>query len=209
MSSELLQGRARPVARSGPRWESGSRPVRALRADGVQRLPYVNHDARREELNRFARRWATVLATPCAGHAAFVVVAAPNVPVKPMTSFVNKATVEPANADHARLTWGVFITPAATPACAAPHVSRAWRSLSASTVALLTNNVIGFTGTFGAATTTNGGVTGARRRERGRPRRRRPGRLFAPSIVLTCAAFGAVAREALADRERHVVTTRP
>jgi 5,6,7,8-tetrahydromethanopterin hydro-lyase len=50
--------------------------------------------------------WATALATPRAGHAAFVVVAAPNVPVKPMTLFVNKATVEAANVSHGRLTWG-------------------------------------------------------------------------------------------------------
>ena len=50
--------------------------------------------------------WATALATPRAGHAAFVVVAAPNVPVKPMTLFVNKATVDPANEMHSRLTWG-------------------------------------------------------------------------------------------------------
>lgn len=50
--------------------------------------------------------WATALATPRAGHAAFVVVAAPNVPVKPMTLFVNKATVEAGNDRHARLTWG-------------------------------------------------------------------------------------------------------
>lgn len=50
--------------------------------------------------------WATALATPRAGHAAFVVVAAPNVPVKPMTLFVNKATIDPASEMHARLTWG-------------------------------------------------------------------------------------------------------
>ena len=50
--------------------------------------------------------WATALATPRAGHAAFVVVAAPNVPVKPMTLFVNKATVDPTNERHGRLTWG-------------------------------------------------------------------------------------------------------
>jgi 5,6,7,8-tetrahydromethanopterin hydro-lyase len=50
--------------------------------------------------------WATALATPRAGHAAFVVVAAPNVPVKPMTLFVNKATVDPDNERHGRLTWG-------------------------------------------------------------------------------------------------------
>ena len=50
--------------------------------------------------------WATALATPRAGHSAFVVVAAPNVPVKPMTLFVNKATIERANERHGRLTWG-------------------------------------------------------------------------------------------------------
>jgi 5,6,7,8-tetrahydromethanopterin hydro-lyase len=50
--------------------------------------------------------WATALATPSAGHAPFVVVAAPNVPVKPMTLFVNKATVDAANESRGRLTWG-------------------------------------------------------------------------------------------------------
>jgi 5,6,7,8-tetrahydromethanopterin hydro-lyase len=50
--------------------------------------------------------WATALATPRAGHTPFVVVVKPNVPVKPMTLFVNKATVDPANDVHARLTWG-------------------------------------------------------------------------------------------------------
>ncbi len=48
--------------------------------------------------------WTTALATPREGHASFVVVARPNVPVLPMTLFVNKATI--AGADHARLTWG-------------------------------------------------------------------------------------------------------
>ena len=48
--------------------------------------------------------WATALATPTAGHAAFVVVAQPNLPVKPMTLFVNKATI--ASEAHGRLTWG-------------------------------------------------------------------------------------------------------
>ena len=37
--------------------------------------------------------WATALATPREGHSAFVVVAQPNVPVKPFTLFVNKATI--------------------------------------------------------------------------------------------------------------------
>jgi 5,6,7,8-tetrahydromethanopterin hydro-lyase len=50
--------------------------------------------------------WATALATPRAGHASFVVVASPGVPVKPMTLFVNKATVDAANERHGRLTWG-------------------------------------------------------------------------------------------------------
>ncbi len=50
--------------------------------------------------------WATALATPAAGHAPFLVVVQPNVPVKPMTLFVNKATVESSNERHARLTWG-------------------------------------------------------------------------------------------------------
>jgi 5,6,7,8-tetrahydromethanopterin hydro-lyase len=50
--------------------------------------------------------WATALASPNAGHAPFVVVVQPNVPVKPMTLLVNKATVDPGNERHARLTWG-------------------------------------------------------------------------------------------------------
>jgi 5,6,7,8-tetrahydromethanopterin hydro-lyase len=48
--------------------------------------------------------WATALATPRLGHAPFVVVAQPNVPVKPFTLFVNKAAIE--GDAHARLTWG-------------------------------------------------------------------------------------------------------
>lgn len=48
--------------------------------------------------------WATAIATPREGHAAFVVVASPNVPVLPMTLFVNKATI--ASREHAVLTWG-------------------------------------------------------------------------------------------------------
>ena len=50
--------------------------------------------------------WATALATPTAGHAAFVVVVKPNVAVQPMTLFVNKATVQRGDERHARLTWG-------------------------------------------------------------------------------------------------------
>ena len=48
--------------------------------------------------------WATALATPTAGHAPFVAVLQPGLPVKPMTLFVNKATI--AGDDHARMTWG-------------------------------------------------------------------------------------------------------
>ena len=48
--------------------------------------------------------WATALATPTAGHAPFVVVLRPGLPVKPFTLFVNKATI--ASPEHARLTWG-------------------------------------------------------------------------------------------------------
>jgi len=48
--------------------------------------------------------WATALATPREGHASFVVVAQPNVPVWPPTLFVNKAMI--ASPEHARLTWG-------------------------------------------------------------------------------------------------------
>ena len=48
--------------------------------------------------------WATALATPSAGHVPFMVVAQPNLPVRPSTLFVAKATI--ASAAHAALTWG-------------------------------------------------------------------------------------------------------
>jgi 5,6,7,8-tetrahydromethanopterin hydro-lyase len=48
--------------------------------------------------------WATALATPTAGHAPFVAVLQPGLPVKPFTLFVNKAQI--AGPAHARLTWG-------------------------------------------------------------------------------------------------------
>lgn len=48
--------------------------------------------------------WATALATPSDGHARFVVVLQPGMPVLPFTLFVNKARI--AGDDHARLTWG-------------------------------------------------------------------------------------------------------
>jgi 5,6,7,8-tetrahydromethanopterin hydro-lyase len=48
--------------------------------------------------------WATALATPRAGHSAFVTVLQPNLPVKPLTLFVNKAAI--ADEQHGDLTWG-------------------------------------------------------------------------------------------------------
>ena len=48
--------------------------------------------------------WATALATPGPGHTPFVAVLRPGVPAKPMTLFVNKATV--AGPGHSELTWG-------------------------------------------------------------------------------------------------------
>jgi 5,6,7,8-tetrahydromethanopterin hydro-lyase len=51
--------------------------------------------------------WTTALATPRIGHAPFVVVVRPNVPVKPFTLFVNKSAVDSEkNERHARFTWG-------------------------------------------------------------------------------------------------------
>jgi 5,6,7,8-tetrahydromethanopterin hydro-lyase len=48
--------------------------------------------------------WATALATPRAGHASFVVVARPNMPVKPPTLFVNQAEIR--GEEHGFLHWG-------------------------------------------------------------------------------------------------------
>ncbi len=48
--------------------------------------------------------WVTALATPRVGHAAFVATAAPGLPLRPMTLFVNKATIESDR--HGELTWG-------------------------------------------------------------------------------------------------------
>jgi 5,6,7,8-tetrahydromethanopterin hydro-lyase len=54
-----------------------------------------------------ASAWTTALATPRLGHAPFVVVVKPNVPVKPFTLFVNKSAIDTEkNERHARLTWG-------------------------------------------------------------------------------------------------------
>ena len=48
--------------------------------------------------------WVTALATPRAGHAAFLTTVRPGVPAKPMTLFVNKATLEGDR--HSTMTWG-------------------------------------------------------------------------------------------------------
>jgi 5,6,7,8-tetrahydromethanopterin hydro-lyase len=48
--------------------------------------------------------FTTALATPRHGHAAFVTVVRPGLPVKPFTLFVNKA--ELTGDHHAKLTWG-------------------------------------------------------------------------------------------------------
>lgn len=48
--------------------------------------------------------WATALASPSTGHAPFVCVLQPGLPVQPPTLFVNKAAV--AGEAHGRLTWG-------------------------------------------------------------------------------------------------------
>ena len=48
--------------------------------------------------------WATALATPSTGHAPFLTVLQPGLPVQPPTLFVNKAAI--ASDGHGRLTWG-------------------------------------------------------------------------------------------------------
>src|SRR6516164_4169882 len=48
--------------------------------------------------------WATALATPRAGFAAFVAIAQPGVAVTPPTLFVNKAAID--GETHGKLTWG-------------------------------------------------------------------------------------------------------
>ena len=48
--------------------------------------------------------WATALATPRPGHTPFVAVLVPGTPVKPLTLFVNKATID--GPEHGTLTWG-------------------------------------------------------------------------------------------------------
>ena len=48
--------------------------------------------------------WATSLATPRTGYVPFLTVVRPNLPVKPMTLFVNKADLR--GDVHSNLTWG-------------------------------------------------------------------------------------------------------
>ncbi len=48
--------------------------------------------------------WATALGTPSAGHAPFMVVLHPGLPVQPFTLLVNKARID--DDAHARMTWG-------------------------------------------------------------------------------------------------------
>jgi 5,6,7,8-tetrahydromethanopterin hydro-lyase len=48
--------------------------------------------------------WATALSTPSAGHAPFMCILRPGVPVQPPTLFVNKAAI--SGDRHGRLTWG-------------------------------------------------------------------------------------------------------
>ena len=48
--------------------------------------------------------WVTALATPRAGHAAFVAIAQPGIAAVPPTLFVNKATI--SGDRHGELTWG-------------------------------------------------------------------------------------------------------
>src|SRR5215472_17586891 len=48
--------------------------------------------------------WATALASPRPGHTPFVAVLVPGTPVKPLTLFVNKATID--GPEHGTLTWG-------------------------------------------------------------------------------------------------------
>ncbi len=48
--------------------------------------------------------WATALATPRLGYIPFLTVLRPNLPVKPMTLFVNKADLR--GEQHETLTWG-------------------------------------------------------------------------------------------------------
>jgi 5,6,7,8-tetrahydromethanopterin hydro-lyase len=52
----------------------------------------------------FETAWVTALAQPRPGHIPFLVVLRPNLPVKPMTVFVNKAELR--GDTHSNMTWG-------------------------------------------------------------------------------------------------------
>lgn len=63
--------------------------------------------------------WVTALATPTLGHARFVVVLRPGLPVKPFTLFVPKADVR--GSTHERMTWGPAQAGVAAGVAAAVH----------------------------------------------------------------------------------------
>ena len=51
--------------------------------------------------------WATALATPTIGHARFLTVLQPGLPLQPPTLFVNKAPIQDHR--HGTLTWGCLL----------------------------------------------------------------------------------------------------
>jgi 5,6,7,8-tetrahydromethanopterin hydro-lyase len=63
--------------------------------------------------------WSSALAQPSPGHTPFMVVAQPGMAVKPLTLFVNKATI--ANDRHGELTWGAAQAGVAAGVVAALH----------------------------------------------------------------------------------------
>ena len=67
-------------------------------------MPLTSTSCSGTETAPLATAWATALATPSAGHAPFVAVAAPGVPVVPPTLFVNKAAI--SGTVHGNMTWG-------------------------------------------------------------------------------------------------------
>lgn len=71
--------------------------------DGVNAAHAEQH-ARRRSRRASRAAWATAIATPSIGHAAFMAVVQPGVPCDPPTLFVNKAAIVPGR--HAELTWG-------------------------------------------------------------------------------------------------------
>ncbi len=63
--------------------------------------------------------WVSALAHPSPGHTPFMVVAQPGMAVKPLTLFVNKATI--ASDRHGELTWGAAQAGVAAGVLAALH----------------------------------------------------------------------------------------